>query len=71
MKPHFHIRWSSEKIDWEVYSSRDEAEAGAKEFARLGESYTIEEFDKTCPTCRSMMIPKSAKVIPFRQRKAG
>lgn len=71
MKPHFHIKWSSEKIDWEVYSSRADAEEGAKDFARPGETHTIEEFGEACPTCRNMMRPKSAKVIPFRQRKAG
>lgn len=50
-KAHFHIGWSTGKLDWERFSTREEAEASAKRLARTGESYEIKEFDITCPTC--------------------
>jgi hypothetical protein len=50
---HYHIRWSSGKLDWERFSTRVEAEANAKQLVRLGETYTVEEFsDTSCPRCR-------------------
>jgi hypothetical protein len=50
---HFHIRWSNGKLDWERYSSRAEAEAGARNLMRQEETYVVEEFSNTgCPRCR-------------------
>lgn len=51
---HYHIRWSSGKVDWERYNSRAEAEAGARQLIRQEGSYEIEEFrDTACPRCRN------------------
>ena len=48
----FHIRWSSGKLNWERFGRRAEAEEGAKQIVRLGETYTVEEFSDTgCPGC--------------------
>lgn len=55
MKPHYHIRWSGGVLDWEVFDSRAEAEAGAKQMVRLGESYVIEEYGADCAKCRSLL----------------
>ena len=69
---HYHICWSSCNVDWEVYRSRVEAETGAHQLVRPGETYTMKEFDQSCPTCRrNMLSPKSAQVIKFRERKAS
>lgn len=49
---HYHIRWSSKEVlDWEAHPSRAEAETRAKQLARSGETYTIEERDECCPRC--------------------
>lgn len=49
---HYHIRWSdSANLDWERFDTIAEAEVSAKQLVRLGETYTIEEFDGTCPRC--------------------
>jgi hypothetical protein len=51
---HYHIRWSSGKVDWERYNSRAEAEAGARQLIRQEGTYQIEEFsDTACPRCRN------------------
>src|SRR6516225_5826783 len=52
--PHYHIRWSNEKLDWEAFSTPDEAQAQAGQLVRLGESYVIEQFDGDCPQCSSL-----------------
>ena len=50
---HYRIRWSNGKLDWERYVTRVEAEAGARQLMRVGETYTVEEFSDTgCPRCR-------------------
>ena len=48
---HFHIHWSDSKLDWEAFQNREDAIAQAKELARPGETYVIEQFDGTCPRC--------------------
>lgn len=49
---HYHIRWSGKDIlDWERFGSRTEAEVRARELVRRGETYTIEEYDRSCPRC--------------------
>jgi hypothetical protein len=51
-QPHFHIRWtSSAKLDWERFSTQEEAEASATQLMRAGETYTVEKFDGSCPRC--------------------
>jgi len=58
----FHIRWSSGKLDWESYSSRAEAEKGARQLMRLGEGFTVEEHGQECPQCRGAMTAKRRPV---------
>ena len=57
---HYHIRWAQiPLLDWESFNTRVEAEAAAQILARPGETYTIEEYDETCPRCRAAMNVKS------------
>jgi hypothetical protein len=52
---HFHIRWSQAMaMNWERYSSWEEAEADAraKQQAHPGETYTIEELGEGCTRCQ-------------------
>jgi hypothetical protein len=56
--PHYHIRWSGKALDWERFPTRAEAEASAKQLMRLGETYTIEEYDGACLRCQEAMKSK-------------
>jgi hypothetical protein len=52
-KIHFHIRWTGVKrLDWEAFSTRDQADIRAKEFVRQDETYSLEMFDESCPRCK-------------------
>lgn len=54
---HYHIRWSDSKLDWERFSTRQEAERAATQLARPGETFTLEYVDdKACMQC--LKIPK-------------
>lgn len=57
---HFHIRWSGGVLDWERFRTHAEAEAGAKQLVRLGESYAIEQHGVDCPKCAELLKEKSA-----------
>lgn len=49
---HYHIRWSDSKLDWERFSTRQEAEQVARQLARPRETFTLEYVDdKTCMQC--------------------
>jgi hypothetical protein len=48
-------------LDWEGFRTREEAEARAKQLMRLGETYTIEDFDGDCPRCLDAWNLKSAQ----------
>lgn len=49
---HYHIRWSGSKLDWERFSTREEAERAAGQLARPGETFTLEHVDdETCIQC--------------------
>ena len=52
---HYHIRWSSGKLDWERYGSRVEAESGAKKLMLLRETYTIEAHAELCRRCPEVL----------------
>jgi hypothetical protein len=57
---HYHIRWSGRvELDWEPFGTRAEAESGAKELVRLGETYTVEQYDATCLRCAGVVKMKS------------
>lgn len=69
---HYHIRWSRVvALDWECFSTFEEAEARAKEFARRDETYVIEERDETCPRCRVAMNLKTGHDSPAEPIKYG
>ena len=58
---HYHIRWSGkEALDWEAFDSRADAEIGAAQLVRFGETYTIEERDQDCARCRDAFKLKTA-----------
>jgi hypothetical protein len=65
----YHIRWSAAKLDWEAFHTKDEAEYQAKELARPGENFTVEQFDGDCPRCASFR--KVAGATPLPPRTAG
>jgi hypothetical protein len=51
---HHHIRWSTSKLDWEVFNTREEANTAAKQLVLPNERYNIEQFDGNCPRCEAM-----------------
>ena len=58
---HFHIRWSNppvEIINWESFSTQEEAQAAANELKRPNENYTIVQFDGYCPRCSEALRVK-------------
>jgi hypothetical protein len=64
--PHYHIRWSGkEELDWACFPTAAEALNGAKQLARPGERYTIEEQNGACPRCQDTMnlksVPRASK----------
>jgi hypothetical protein len=52
--PHYHIRWSNSKLDWEAFPTSEEAQASAEQLLMRGESYVIEQVDGDCPRCSSL-----------------
>jgi hypothetical protein len=49
---HYHIRWSNTKLDWERFRTRQEAEQAARQLARPGETFALEQVhDGTCVQC--------------------
>lgn len=48
---HFHIQWSSGRLDWQRFDNLVEADESAKRLVRSNENYTIEEFSEICPRC--------------------
>jgi hypothetical protein len=59
---HYHIRWSSSKIDWQVFNTEQEAQIQAANLVRPGETYTIDKFGEECPQCRTGLISKRRSV---------
>jgi hypothetical protein len=54
--PHYHIHWSGKTtLDYEPFATGAEAEESAKQLARPGETFTIEEHGETCPQCMALM----------------
>jgi hypothetical protein len=49
---HYHIRWSNSELDWERFSTSQEAEQAARQLVRPGETFTLEQVDeKNCMHC--------------------
>ena len=60
---HYHIRWAQIPVlDWETFSTRDEAEAAAELLARPGEKYTIVELEDGCQRCRDAAKSKAVSL---------
>jgi hypothetical protein len=56
---HYHIRWSTSKLDWEVFNTRDEAETAAKQLVLPNERHNIQQFDGNCPRSSETRKPRS------------
>jgi hypothetical protein len=56
---HYHIRWfRRSELDWESFSTREEADTGARRLMRPNERYTIEQqCDEGCATCNTLRLP--------------
>ena len=67
--PHYHIRWYDQAVlDWERFSTPEDATARAKLLACPGEGYAVEEHDGACPRCRDMM---NLKFVPGTSKGAS
>jgi len=62
---HYHICWSNSKLDWEAFSTSDEAQAQAEQLVRQGESYVIVQVDGDCPRCSSLHNLAGCNVAPI------
>ena len=60
--PHFHIRWHEQKLDWECFDSREDAEESAAFLKHEGETFTIEEVNDECPIRAELVSTKSSGV---------
>ena len=67
--PHYHMRWSNSTLDWEAFSTSEEAEAHAKQLVRLGESYV--QADGDCQRCSSLPHLSGAKLLPGKEVSKG
>jgi len=57
---HYHIRWSGKALlDWQRFSTPEEAQASARQLVLFGETYMIEEHGETCPRCEAAMNVQS------------
>ena len=55
MAYHYHIRWSGNTpLDWDRFSTVEEAESAAAKLVRPGESYSVEKFDDDCVRCAQL-----------------
>ena len=53
--PHFHIHWmDKENLDWECFTTQDEARERATDLALPGEAFTIEEIQTKCPLLKKV-----------------
>jgi hypothetical protein len=51
-KTHYHIRWTRpSKLDWQPFSTPEEAKQIAEQLAGPGETYSIEKFGEACERC--------------------
>jgi hypothetical protein len=48
-RPHFHIRWNDQTLDWEYFGPREEAGEQALFLKRPGETFRVEEVLVECP----------------------
>ena len=68
-KLHYHIHWSGKAtLDWESFDTSAEAEKSAKQLARIGETYAIEEHGEACPRCLDV---SKLKFSPSIAKEAG
>jgi hypothetical protein len=65
--PHFHILWitgDNSIIDWEPFTSRDEANTMAKRLVTIRVSFVIDEFDDSCPRCEMFRLERKISNWP-------
>ena len=66
---HYHIRWYGKAVlDWERFSTPEDATARAKLLACPGEGYAVEEHDGACPRCQGTM---NLKFLPGTSKGAS
>lgn len=70
MPTHFHIRWGSGALDWELFATQRDAESVATQLARVNESFSIQEFGEDCPRCLGLLSPERA-VQPEQKKRIG
>jgi hypothetical protein len=51
---HFHVRWDNSKVDWEAFTTKEEAKVQGERLKRPGETYVIEERDGDCQLCKRL-----------------
>jgi len=60
-EPHFHIHWiPTDKLDWQLFEARSDAEHLANDLKRDNERFVIEEFLADCPVCRQALRSRTA-----------
>ena len=56
---HYHIRWSGDtRVDWDCFTTAEEAKCCADQMVRWGEDYTVERFDEDCVRCEELRRSK-------------
>jgi hypothetical protein len=52
---HYHIRWSGDPaLDWDCFTTAEEAKCCADQMVRSGEDYTVEKFGDDCVRCKEV-----------------
>jgi hypothetical protein len=69
---HYHIRWSGHApLDYERFTTIEEAENSAKELVRPRESYSVEKFDSDCIRCKPPSKESLRQVLAMTVRKSA
>ena len=56
---HYHIRWSGDtRVDWDRFTTAEEAKCCADQMVRSGEDYAVEKFDDDCVRCEELRRSK-------------
>ena len=60
---HYHIRWSSSKLDWQAFHTEEDTKADAERLKGPDEKYVIEaQSDGDCPSLQRDSTEKSLSV---------
>jgi len=67
---HHHIRWSSGRLDWERFSTVEQAEKSARQLMRSGETFLVEEHDDvSCEQCLNLLDQSGTRGASEQVRK--